>query len=199
MLLAASTIQRRASDDLSFPGALHQHIHHIFTSRNAILTHYTIIPILSYLPIFCLLVTLSTTVAACLLSHQAMVEDGRMGLTSATPAQLCLVSIAYHNLAVSTFHSPPASRRSLNIVSAQVLQLKMGVADLAAKSSQSARKIARCAIQSPCHAIADLSIALSSASGCVSLTVADTPMCCNTHTTRASTTSISASPAKPTG
>ena len=50
-------------------------------------------------------------------------DDGRLGLTSATPKQLCLVAVAYHNLAV--------------------LQLKMGVPDLAAKSSQSARKIAR--------------------------------------------------------
>lgn len=53
----------------------------------------------------------------------AMVEDGRMGLGTATPKQLCMVAIAYHNLAV--------------------VQLKLQVPDLACKSSQNARKIAR--------------------------------------------------------
>ena len=53
----------------------------------------------------------------------AMVEDGRMSMEEATPRQLCLVSIAYHNLAV--------------------VQLKLLVPDLAAKNSQNARKIAR--------------------------------------------------------
>ena len=53
----------------------------------------------------------------------AMVEDGRLAFESATPKQLCLVAIAYHNLAV--------------------VQLKMMVPDLACKSSQNARKIAR--------------------------------------------------------
>lgn len=53
----------------------------------------------------------------------AMVEEGRLSLESASPRQLCLVAIAYHNLAV--------------------VQLKMLVPDLACKSSQNARKIAR--------------------------------------------------------
>jgi hypothetical protein len=44
-------------------------------------------------------------------------------MEEATPRQLCLVSIAYHNLAV--------------------VQLKLLVPDLAAKNSQNARKIAR--------------------------------------------------------
>jgi hypothetical protein len=53
----------------------------------------------------------------------AMVEDGRLSMEEATPRQLCLVSIAYHNLAV--------------------VQMKLLVPDLAAKNSQNARKIAR--------------------------------------------------------
>jgi len=53
----------------------------------------------------------------------AMVEDGRLAFETATPKQLCLVAIAYHNLAV--------------------IQLKLLVPDLACKSSQNARKISR--------------------------------------------------------
>ena len=53
----------------------------------------------------------------------AMVEDGRLAMEEATPRQLCLVAIAYHNLAV--------------------VQLKLLVPDLAAKNSQNARKISR--------------------------------------------------------
>jgi hypothetical protein len=53
----------------------------------------------------------------------AMVEDGRFGLESASARQLCSVAVAYHNLAC--------------------LQLKLQVSDLACKSSQNARKIAR--------------------------------------------------------
>ena len=52
-----------------------------------------------------------------------MVEDGRLSFEEATPKQLCLVAVAYHNLAV--------------------VQLKLLVPDLACKSSQNARKIAR--------------------------------------------------------
>lgn len=52
-----------------------------------------------------------------------IIEDGKMGLNHATAKQLCLVAIAYHNLAV--------------------IQLKLQVPDLAVRSSQSARKIAR--------------------------------------------------------
>lgn len=53
----------------------------------------------------------------------AMLEDGRLAFENATPLQLCLFAIAYHNLAV--------------------IQLKLEVPDLACKSSQNARKIAR--------------------------------------------------------
>jgi len=53
----------------------------------------------------------------------AMVEDGRLAFANATPKQLCLVAISYHNLAV--------------------IQMKLLVPDLACKSSQNARKIAR--------------------------------------------------------
>jgi hypothetical protein len=52
-----------------------------------------------------------------------MIEDGSLALEAATPQQLCLVAVCYHNLAV--------------------VQLKMEVAELACKSSQNARKIAR--------------------------------------------------------
>ena len=52
-----------------------------------------------------------------------MVECGRLSLTDATPKQLCLVAIGYHNLAV--------------------VELKLLMPDLACKSSQNARKIAR--------------------------------------------------------
>jgi len=53
----------------------------------------------------------------------AMVEEGRLAFADATPKQLCLVAISYHNLAV--------------------IQMKLLVPDLACKSSQNARKIAR--------------------------------------------------------
>ena len=52
-----------------------------------------------------------------------MVHDGRLAFESASPKQLCLVSVAYHNLSV--------------------LQLRLEVPDLACKSSQNARKIAK--------------------------------------------------------
>lgn len=52
-----------------------------------------------------------------------MVEGGRLAETDATPKQLCLVAIGYHNLAV--------------------VQLKLAMPDLACKNSQNARKIAR--------------------------------------------------------
>ena len=53
----------------------------------------------------------------------AMIEEGQLAFESATPKQLCLVAVAYHNLAV--------------------IQMKLLVPDLACKSSQNARKIAR--------------------------------------------------------
>ena len=53
----------------------------------------------------------------------AMVEDGRLGLESASAKQLCCVAVGYHNLAA--------------------VQMKLQVSDLACKSSQNARKIAR--------------------------------------------------------
>eukprot|EP01032_Pedospumella_encystans_P015024 gene15024-17223_t len=53
----------------------------------------------------------------------AMVESGRLSTQDATPKQLCLVAIGYHNLAV--------------------VQLKLAMPDLACKNSQNARKIAR--------------------------------------------------------
>jgi disulfide bond formation protein DsbB len=52
-----------------------------------------------------------------------MVENGRLSLQEASPKQLCLVAVGYHNLAV--------------------IQLKLAMPDLACKSSQNARKIAR--------------------------------------------------------
>ena len=52
-----------------------------------------------------------------------MLESGRLATVDATPKQLCLVAIAYHNLAVT--------------------QLKLALPDLACKSSQNARRIAR--------------------------------------------------------
>ena len=52
-----------------------------------------------------------------------MVEDGRLEFKSASPTQLCLVAVGYHNLAV--------------------IQIKMQASDLACKTSQNARKIAR--------------------------------------------------------
>jgi hypothetical protein len=52
-----------------------------------------------------------------------MLDDGRLTFETATPLQLCLIAIAYHNLAI--------------------IQLKLEVPDLACKSSQNARKIAR--------------------------------------------------------
>ena len=53
----------------------------------------------------------------------SIIEDGKLGLNNANAKQLCLVAIAYHNLAV--------------------IQMKLQVPDLAVRSSQSARKIAR--------------------------------------------------------
>lgn len=53
----------------------------------------------------------------------AMVESGRLSMVAASPKQLCMVSVAYHNLAV--------------------VQLKLDCSDLACKNSQNARKIAR--------------------------------------------------------
>lgn len=52
-----------------------------------------------------------------------MVEYGRLATENTTPKQLCMVAIAHHNLAV--------------------VQLKLLMPDLACKSSQNARKIAR--------------------------------------------------------
>ena len=52
-----------------------------------------------------------------------MVDEGRIAFSETDPKELCLVAIAYHNLAV--------------------IQLKLQVPDVAAKSSQNARKIAR--------------------------------------------------------
>ncbi|KAJ1419577.1 hypothetical protein B484DRAFT_421583 [Ochromonadaceae sp. CCMP2298] len=58
----------------------------------------------------------------------AMVESGRLADVDATPKQLCLVAIGYHNLAV--------------------VQLKLAMPDLACKNSQNARKIARLCLAS---------------------------------------------------
>lgn len=58
-----------------------------------------------------------------LFQFMAMVESGRLANSNASPKQLCLVAIAYHNLAV--------------------VQLKLNMPDLACKNSQNARKIAR--------------------------------------------------------
>lgn len=52
-----------------------------------------------------------------------MVDDGKIAFDESQPKELCLVAIAYHNLAV--------------------IQLKLQVPEVAAKSSQNARKIAR--------------------------------------------------------
>jgi hypothetical protein len=52
-----------------------------------------------------------------------MVDEGRLAFEEAKPKELCLVAVAYHNLAV--------------------VQLRMEVPDAAANSSQNARKIAR--------------------------------------------------------
>lgn len=53
----------------------------------------------------------------------AMIETGRLSTVEATPRQLCLVAIAYHNLAV--------------------IQLKLDLPDMACKNSHNARRIAR--------------------------------------------------------
>jgi len=53
----------------------------------------------------------------------AMVEEGRLSFDEANPKQLCIVAVAYHNLAV--------------------VQLKLSMGDLACKNSMNARKIAR--------------------------------------------------------
>ena len=52
-----------------------------------------------------------------------MVENGSLAFTDASPDQLCVVAVAYHNLAVS--------------------QLKLKAPHLACQSSMNARKIAR--------------------------------------------------------
>ena len=52
-----------------------------------------------------------------------MVENGRLAQLNASPKQLCLISVCYHNLAV--------------------VQLKLALPDLACKNSQNARKLAR--------------------------------------------------------
>lgn len=52
-----------------------------------------------------------------------MVENGRLATGNATPKQLCMVAVGYHNLAV--------------------VQLKLQIPELACKNSQNARKIAR--------------------------------------------------------
>ena len=52
-----------------------------------------------------------------------MVEDGQLAFEETEPKQLCMIAIAYHNLAV--------------------VQLKLRSPDAACKSSQNARKIAR--------------------------------------------------------
>ena len=52
-----------------------------------------------------------------------MVENGRLAKSTASPRQLCMVCIGYHNLAV--------------------VQLKMLAPDFACKSSLNARKLAR--------------------------------------------------------
>jgi tetratricopeptide (TPR) repeat protein len=53
----------------------------------------------------------------------SFILDGRLGLKTATSSQLCLIAVAYHNLAVT--------------------QLKLQAPDLACKSSQNSRRIAR--------------------------------------------------------
>ncbi len=58
-----------------------------------------------------------------LFQFMAMVESGRLATANATPKQLCLVAVAYHNLAV--------------------IELKLNLPDMACKSSLNARKIAR--------------------------------------------------------
>jgi hypothetical protein len=52
-----------------------------------------------------------------------MVEEGTLSFQEASPEQLCIASVAYHNLAVS--------------------QLKLRAPDLACRASVNARKIAR--------------------------------------------------------
>jgi hypothetical protein len=52
-----------------------------------------------------------------------MVENGKIAFEDTNPKQLCMVAVAYHNLAV--------------------IQLKLQVPDAACKNSQNARKIAR--------------------------------------------------------
>lgn len=52
-----------------------------------------------------------------------LVEQGEVAFSETTPQQLCMIAVAYHNLAV--------------------IQLKLQVADAACKSSQNARRIAR--------------------------------------------------------
>lgn len=60
---------------------------------------------------------------ACLQEFLGLIDEGRLAIEETNVKYLCLVAVAYHNLAV--------------------VQLKLDVPDLAAKSSQSAKKIAR--------------------------------------------------------
>ena len=75
-------------------------------------------PLMNYIP-----TSSHTSVLQSLYHFLAMVEDGRLEFKSASPTQLCLVAVGYHNLAV--------------------IQIKMQASDLACKTSQNARKIAR--------------------------------------------------------
>jgi len=52
-----------------------------------------------------------------------MVDDGSLSFEEASPEQLCIIAIAYHNLAVA--------------------QLKLKIPNLACQNSMNARKIAR--------------------------------------------------------
>lgn len=65
-----------------------------------------------------------------------MVEDGRLSFETATPQQLCLVSVAYNNLAI--------------------VQLRLEVPDLACRSSQNARRVARLCLSHSTRWIATL-------------------------------------------
>ena len=55
-----------------------------------------------------------------------MVEEGKLAFENASPQQMCLVAITYHNLAI--------------------VQLQLEAPDLACKSSQNARKISKLCI-----------------------------------------------------
>jgi hypothetical protein len=73
----------------------------------------------------------------------AMIEDGRLAFQTATPRQLCLVAVAYHNLAV--------------------VQLKMQHSDLALKSVQNARKIARLCLSASTRYLATFQLTFDAA------------------------------------